>query len=194
MAGSGPWEQRYNDLGPRVLVLESMSPSKLQAFYNAIDVFVNSTLRPQGLDLTLMEVMMSGKPVVASRFRSIKGSIVVDDEFGFMFAPNVASLLEALELAVKEGSRSLNNFSRKSSFPVGHPSWDCSSINMLNLGVPIPSEAAEPPKGLALDWRWACTYTAHNPSPFGRCGILQSTPLRSLTPSSAHSHHTAEWL
>ncbi|KAL6129747.1 hypothetical protein ACLB2K_073096 [Fragaria x ananassa] len=90
-----------------------MSPSKLQAFYNAIDVFVNPTLRPQGLDLTLMEVMMSGKPVMASRFRSIKGSIVVDDEFGFMFAPNVASLLEALELAVKEGSRSLNNFSRK---------------------------------------------------------------------------------
>ncbi|KAL6193488.1 hypothetical protein ACLB2K_034572 [Fragaria x ananassa] len=88
-----------------------MSPSKLQAFYNAIDVFVNPTLRPQGLDLTLMEAMMSGKPVMASRFRSNKGSIVVDDEFGFMFAPNVASLLEALELAVKEGSRSLNNFS-----------------------------------------------------------------------------------
>ncbi|KAL6202979.1 hypothetical protein ACLB2K_026683 [Fragaria x ananassa] len=48
-----------------------MSPSKLQAFYNAIDVFVNPTLRPQGLDLTLMEAMMSGKPVMASRFRSI---------------------------------------------------------------------------------------------------------------------------
>lgn len=105
VAGSGPWEQRYKDLGPRVLVLGSMSPSKLHAFYNAIDAFVNPTLRPQGLDLTLMEAMMSGKPVMASRFPSIKGSIVVDDEFGFMFAPNVASLLEALELAVKEGSK-----------------------------------------------------------------------------------------
>ncbi|KAL6201760.1 hypothetical protein ACLB2K_025472 [Fragaria x ananassa] len=42
----------------------------------------------------------------------------------------------------------------RSSFPVDHPSWDCSSINMLNLGVPIPSEAAEPPKGLVLDCRW----------------------------------------
>ncbi|KAL6207224.1 hypothetical protein ACLB2K_024468 [Fragaria x ananassa] len=41
----------------------------------------------------------------------------------------------------------------RSSFPVGHPSWDCSSINMLNLGVPIPSEAAELPKNLVLDWR-----------------------------------------
>ncbi|KAL6199960.1 hypothetical protein ACLB2K_029742 [Fragaria x ananassa] len=85
-----------------------MSPSKLQAFYNAIDVFVNPTLRPQGLDLTLMEAMMSGKPVMASRFRSIEGSIVVDDEFRFMFSPNVASLLEALELAVKKGSRRMS--------------------------------------------------------------------------------------
>ncbi|KAL6180384.1 hypothetical protein ACLB2K_047047 [Fragaria x ananassa] len=85
-----------------------MSPSMLQAFYNAIDVFVNPTLRLQGLDLTLMEAMMSGKPVMASRFCSIKGSIVVDDEFGFMFTPNVASLLEALELAVKEGSRRMS--------------------------------------------------------------------------------------
>ncbi|XP_050375631.1 phosphatidylinositol N-acetylglucosaminyltransferase gpi3 subunit [Argentina anserina] len=108
VAGSGPWEQRYKDLGPRVLVLGSMSPSKLHAFYNAIDVFVNPTLRPQGLDLTLMEAMMSGKPVMASRFPSIKGSIVVDQEFGFMFAPNVASLLEALESAVEEGSKRMS--------------------------------------------------------------------------------------
>ncbi|KAL6225820.1 hypothetical protein ACLB2K_004669 [Fragaria x ananassa] len=50
----------------------------------------------------------------------------------------------------------------RSSFPIGHPSWDCSSIIMLNLGVPIPSEAAEPPKGLALDW-----------SGFGGVGYLE---------------------
>ncbi|KAL6128987.1 hypothetical protein ACLB2K_072340 [Fragaria x ananassa] len=50
----------------------------------------------------------------------------------------------------------------RSSFPVGHPSWDCSSINMLNLGVPIPSEAAEPPKGLVLDWR--CSFPVGHPS------------------------------
>ncbi|KAL6202813.1 hypothetical protein ACLB2K_026518 [Fragaria x ananassa] len=62
----------------------------------------------------------------------------------------------------------------RSSFPVGHPSWDCSSINMLNLGVPIPSEAAEPPKGLALDWRWACTYTTHNLSSLADVGYYMS--------------------
>lgn len=107
VAGSGPWQNRYKDLGPQVLVLGSMSPPELRAFYNSIDIFVNPTLRPQGLDLTLMEAMMSGKPVMASRFPSIKGTIVVDDEFGYMFSPNVESLLEALEVVVKDGSKRL---------------------------------------------------------------------------------------
>ncbi|XP_004509535.1 uncharacterized protein [Cicer arietinum] len=107
IAGSGPWENRYKDLGNQVLVLGSMSPSMLRAFYNAIDIFVNPTLRPQGLDLTLMEAMMSGKPLLASRFPSIKGTLVVDDEYGFMFSPNVESLLEALEMVVKEGPERL---------------------------------------------------------------------------------------
>ncbi|XP_044503662.1 D-inositol 3-phosphate glycosyltransferase [Mangifera indica] len=108
VAGSGPWENRYRDFGSRVIVLGSMSPAELRAFYNAIDIFVNPTLRPQGLDLTLMEAMMSGKPVTASRFPSIKGTIVVDDEFGFMFAPNVDSLLKALKAAIREGPKRLS--------------------------------------------------------------------------------------
>lgn len=103
VAGSGPWEQRYRDLGHRVIVLGSLNPGKLRSFYNSIDLFVNPTLRPQGLDLTLMEAMMSGKPVMASRFPSIKGTVVVDDEFGFMFSPNVDSLVNVLEEAIAEG-------------------------------------------------------------------------------------------
>ncbi|KAJ9707645.1 hypothetical protein PVL29_002608 [Vitis rotundifolia] len=103
VAGSGPWKNRYKDLGRQVLVLGSLNPSQLRAFYNSIDIFVNPTLRPQGLDITLMEVMMSGKAVLASRFPSIKGTIVVDDEYGFMFSPNVESLLQAMEQVVKEG-------------------------------------------------------------------------------------------
>ncbi|PHU28964.1 hypothetical protein BC332_01057 [Capsicum chinense] len=107
VAGSGPWLQRYKDLGPQVIVLGSMNPSELKAFYNSIDIFVNPTLRPQGLDLTLMEAMMSGKPIMASRFPSIKGTIIVDDEYGFMFTPNVESLVEALERVVEEGREKL---------------------------------------------------------------------------------------
>ncbi|KAG8382017.1 hypothetical protein BUALT_Bualt05G0032700 [Buddleja alternifolia] len=107
VAGSGPWLHRYKEIGSQVIVLGSLNPLELRAFYNAIDIFVNPTLRPQGLDLTLMEAMMSGKPVMASRFPSIKGTIVVDDEFGFMFSPNVESLQETLELVVGEGSKRL---------------------------------------------------------------------------------------
>lgn len=105
VAGKGPWESRYMDLGRNAKVLGAVPPGKLRAFYNALDVFVDPTLRPQGLDLTLMEAMQCGKPVVATRFPSIKGSIVVKDEFGYMFAPNVESLLERLEAVVEDGAR-----------------------------------------------------------------------------------------
>lgn len=103
VAGSGPWAQRYTDLGRNAKVLGPVPPTKLKSFYNSLDVFVDPTLRPQGLDLTLMEAMQCGKPVLATRFPSIKGSIVVDDEFGFMFSPNVDSLMEQLEVVVAEG-------------------------------------------------------------------------------------------
>ncbi|XP_071705554.1 uncharacterized protein [Rutidosis leptorrhynchoides] len=107
VAGAGPWQQRYMELGSQVIVLGSMSPSELRGFYNGIDIFVNPTLRPQGLDLTLMEAMMAGKPVMASRFPSIKGTILVDDEYGFMFSPNVESLVETLEIVAAEGPKRL---------------------------------------------------------------------------------------
>ncbi|XP_062179839.1 uncharacterized protein LOC133884435 [Phragmites australis] len=90
IAGKGPWENQYMDLGGNAKVLGAVPPGKLKAFYNALDVFVDPTLRPQGLDLTLMEAMQCRKPVVATRFPSIKGSIVVDDE---------------LEAVVAEGAR-----------------------------------------------------------------------------------------
>ncbi|CAA6661062.1 unnamed protein product [Spirodela intermedia] len=107
VAGSGPWAQRYGELCPEVVALGPMPPAKLKAFYNAIDVFVNPTLRPQGLDLTLMEAMQCGTPIMATRFPSIKGTLIVDEEFGHLFAPNVDALVEALETAVREGPRRL---------------------------------------------------------------------------------------
>ncbi|KAJ0263597.1 Glycosyltransferase subfamily 4-like [Hirschfeldia incana] len=113
VAGTGPWEKRYKTLGDKVTVLGSLNPNELKGFYNGIDIFVNPTLRPQGLDLTLMEAMLSGKPVMASRYASIKKSIVVNDEFGFMFAPNVEALTEVMEVAVAEGAERLAERGRK---------------------------------------------------------------------------------
>ncbi|GFZ05135.1 UDP-Glycosyltransferase superfamily protein [Actinidia rufa] len=107
IAGSGPWSRRYAELGPNVMVLGPLEPNELSGFYNAIDVFVNPTLRPQGLDLTLIEAMHCGKPVLAPNFPSITGTVVLNEGFGYTFSPNVKSLVEAMESAVRDGPRGL---------------------------------------------------------------------------------------
>ncbi|CAN6444244.1 unnamed protein product [Victoria cruziana] len=107
VAGSGPWEKRYRGLEPNVKVLGPLKPSRLAEFYNALDVFVNPTLRPQGLDLTMMEAMHCGKPLLASNFPGITGSVVLNEAFGYTFAPNVKSLTEAMEAAIRDGRAEL---------------------------------------------------------------------------------------
>lgn len=107
VAGSGPWGKRYAELGSNVKVLGELEPSELSKFYNALDVFVNPTLRPQGLDLTLMEAMHCGKPVIAPNFPSIERTVILNEEFGYTFSPNVNSLREALESAIRDGPTTL---------------------------------------------------------------------------------------
>lgn len=108
VAGDGPWASRYRELSPHcVKVLGPMGPSEMANFYNAIDVFVNPTLRAQGLDLTLLEAMMCGKPLLATRFSSITRSVVVDGSVGYTFSPNVASLAAALRQVVGDGKEVL---------------------------------------------------------------------------------------
>ncbi|GMI63618.1 hypothetical protein like AT1G73160 [Hibiscus trionum] len=109
VAGSGPWGKRYAELGSNVKVLGALEPSKLSEFYNANDVFVNPTLRPQGLDLTLMEAMHCGKPVLTPNYPSIVGTVVVNQSFGYTFSPNVESFVDALKSAIKDGPKVLQN-------------------------------------------------------------------------------------
>lgn len=103
VAGSGPWGKRYAELGPAVKILGPLEANELSEFYNAIDVFVNPTLRPQGLDLTLIEAMHCGKPVLTPNYPSIMGTVVLNEAFGYTFAPNVKSLVEAMEAAIGDG-------------------------------------------------------------------------------------------
>ncbi|XP_010537540.1 PREDICTED: phosphatidylinositol N-acetylglucosaminyltransferase subunit A [Tarenaya hassleriana] len=107
VAGSGPWGKRYEDLGENVKVLGALEPEELSDFYNALDVFVNPTLRPQGLDLTLIEAMQCGKPVVTPNYPSIVGTVVANESFGYTFSPNVRSLVKALDSVVGDGIRVL---------------------------------------------------------------------------------------
>lgn len=103
VAGSGPWEQRYRELEPRVKVLGSLDTWQLVAFYNSLDIFLNPTMRFQGLDQTNLEAILCGKPLLATNLPSIRGSIIVREEFGYTFSPSVASLIGALERAIEDG-------------------------------------------------------------------------------------------
>ncbi|XP_004511236.2 uncharacterized protein, partial [Cicer arietinum] len=96
VAGDGPWATRYRELGKNVIVLGPLEQNELASFYNAIDIFVNPTLRAQGLDHTLLEAMLSGKPIMATRLGSIVGSIIVDNEIGYTFSPSVIALKKVL--------------------------------------------------------------------------------------------------
>ncbi|KAF5183724.1 Udp-glycosyltransferase superfamily protein [Thalictrum thalictroides] len=102
VAGDGPWGDRYKNLGSNLLVLGPLEQSQLAMFYNGIDIFVNPTLRAQGLDHTLLEATVCGKPVMATKFASITRSVVVSPEMGYTFSPTVASLKEALYMVWRD--------------------------------------------------------------------------------------------
>jgi glycosyltransferase involved in cell wall biosynthesis len=103
VAGSGPWGERYEELAPNAKTLGPLTPTQLAEFYNAVDVFVNPTLRSQGLDHTLLEAMQCGKPLLATHFSSIVMSVITAPTFGYTFSPNVDSLIAALEAVVQDG-------------------------------------------------------------------------------------------
>ncbi|OMO91151.1 Glycosyl transferase, family 1 [Corchorus olitorius] len=103
VAGDGPWGARYRDLGANILVLGPLEQAQLAKFYNAIDIFVNPTVRAQGLDHTLLEAMLTGKPIMATRLASITGSVIAGPEMGYTFSPSVDSLKAALYQVWNDG-------------------------------------------------------------------------------------------
>lgn len=110
VAGSGPWLSRFSRLAPgkpNVVAAGVLTPEELNGFYNALDVFLNPTLRSQGLDTTLIEALQCGKRLMATRFASITWSVILNKEFGSTFAPNVADLTAAMEGAIRDGREKL---------------------------------------------------------------------------------------
>lgn len=110
VAGSGPWLSRYARLAPgkpNVIAIGPLPPEELNGFYNALDVFLNPTLRSQGLDTTLIEALQCGKALMATRFASITWSVIISKEFGSTFAPNVGAMAAALEGAIRDGPEKL---------------------------------------------------------------------------------------
>lgn len=103
VAGDGPWGARYRELGSNLRILGPLDQAQLARFYNVIDIFVNPTLRAQGLDHTLLEAMLVGKPLMATKLASITGSVVVSQEIGYTFSPTVDALKKALYEVWKDG-------------------------------------------------------------------------------------------
>lgn len=103
VAGDGPWGARYKQLGSNLLILGPLEQSQLARFYNAIDIFVNPTLRAQGLDHTLLEAMLTGKTIMATKLASITQSVIVSKDVGYTFPPTVVSLKKALYEVWKDG-------------------------------------------------------------------------------------------
>ncbi|KAL8516263.1 hypothetical protein ACS0TY_014793 [Phlomoides rotata] len=109
VAGDGPWGARYKELGPNLRVLGLLNQAQLARFYNVIDIFINPTLRAQGLDHTLLEAMLVGKPLMATNLASITGSVVVSPEIGYTFSPRVDALKKALYEVWKDGRVTLQH-------------------------------------------------------------------------------------
>eukprot|EP01018_Ginkgo_biloba_P034425 Gb_14433 [translate_table: standard] len=107
IAGDGPWASRYKELAPNVKVLGPLGSSQIGAFYNALDIFVNPTLRAQGLDHTLIEAMLCGKPLLATHFSSITRSVIVNGDYGYTFSPRFESLRMGLLRVIEDGKEVL---------------------------------------------------------------------------------------
>lgn len=103
VAGDGPWGARYREFGRNFLVLGPLDRVALSDFYNALDVFAHPTLRAQGLDQTVLEAMISGKPVMVARFASVTETAIVGPEMGYVFSPKVERLKETLYKVLRDG-------------------------------------------------------------------------------------------
>ncbi|MDD5491395.1 MAG: glycosyltransferase family 4 protein [bacterium] len=67
----------------KVIFAGSVPYEELGKYFHLADVFVNSTIRENGYDLTIIQGMAYGKPVVVSRLRSLTG-VIDDGKNGFL--------------------------------------------------------------------------------------------------------------
>ncbi len=90
----GYLEGLANDLGllGKVLFIGALPYAELGKYFHLADVFVNSTIRENGYDLTIIQGMAYGKPVVVSRLKSLNG-VIDDGKNGFLVARGEAKEL-----------------------------------------------------------------------------------------------------
>jgi glycosyltransferase involved in cell wall biosynthesis len=73
------------DLEEHVVFIGFAKFKELPYYFSACDVFVNPTIRQNGYDLTILEAMACGKPVVVSNIGSVP--TVIEHNFGGILVP-----------------------------------------------------------------------------------------------------------
>ena len=100
VAGTGGQAERYEKLkqsGLRVVMLGMLPQSKLAAFYQSLDVFVDPFYQHHGLNTVMLEAVLSGIPIIATNLASAKTTAPCAD-FGQTFSlGSVTELVAAIE-------------------------------------------------------------------------------------------------
>ena len=68
-----------------VLFIGTVPYDGLSTYYTAADIFINSTIRENGYDLTIVQAMGYEKPVVVTRLKSLEG-VIEDGSNGILFS------------------------------------------------------------------------------------------------------------
>ena len=81
----GKLSARMKQSRNKIVTFGMLPQSELPAFYNALDVFVVTTLYYQGLDMVLQEAVLCGAAPVVANVGSLKRTMVPSDEYGSVF-------------------------------------------------------------------------------------------------------------
>lgn len=88
------------DLKDQVFFTGYVEFSEIPYFFNLADVFLNTTLRVNGYDLTMIQAMASAVPTVASRLGS-HPTVIPDESYGWLVDPrNFSEGAEAVRQAL----------------------------------------------------------------------------------------------
>ena len=81
IVGGGPaLPTLMHRFGDRAVYVGTRTHAEMPKYYNAMDLFINPTARDQGFDLTVVEAMLCGTPVLASDIRVAREVLVAGAE------------------------------------------------------------------------------------------------------------------
>jgi len=99
-----PLEKMAQQIGlsSHILFVGTVPEAELPSYYASADVFVNSTIRANGYDLTIVQAMACGKPVVVSNIGSVP-TLIADGKDGLLVPPgDIVALAERVKRVLSD--------------------------------------------------------------------------------------------